>query len=120
VRIRQDNNTQQDYEAVSVSSFAISAAGLTGDYNNDNVVDAGDYSVWRNAFGAPGSGLAADGNNNGQIDEGDYTVWRRHYGDSTAVGAAAGAVPTPEPSAWMLLVLPVGLGWHGRCRKPSY
>ena len=47
-----------------------------GDYNGDHLVDAADYSVWRDSFGQTGSGLAADGNGNGMVDAADYTVWR--------------------------------------------
>jgi hypothetical protein len=34
---------------------------LAGDFNGDDVVDAADYSVWRDSFGQAGAGLAADG-----------------------------------------------------------
>ena len=67
---------------------------LFGDYNRNGVVDAADYTVWRNALGQTGltpySG--ADGNGDGKIDAVDYDVWRSHFGQTVAPPAAgAGA-----------------------------
>ena len=45
---------------------------LAGDYNHDDVVDAADYTVWRNSKGAEGDLLDADGNLDGVVDELDY------------------------------------------------
>jgi hypothetical protein len=109
VRVRQENDMDDDYFGFSAASFSITAAGLTGDYNDDDVVDGADYTVWRNAFGGPGGGLAADGNMNNQIDTGDYTVWRRHYGDSIDNGTATGAISAPEPGGIVLLLLLAGV-----------
>lgn len=62
-----------------------------GDYNQNGVVDAADYVVWRKTLGATGitpySG--ADGNGNGMVDDADYGVWRSHFGITLpATGAA--------------------------------
>ena len=40
---------------------AIVPPSLAGDYNGDGVVDAADYTVWRDTFGQTGADLAADG-----------------------------------------------------------
>jgi hypothetical protein len=65
----------------------ILAVILPGDYNNNGIVDAADYIVWRNTLGQSGTGLAADGNNNGIIDAGDFDVWRSHFGQTAGSGA---------------------------------
>ncbi len=88
--------------------LAVVATGLTGDYNDDGVVDAADYTVWRDSFGQSGSDLPADGDGNGTVDEADYVVWKSHYGDtagsgSTTGGAALAAVP--EPASLVMLIL---------------
>lgn len=53
-----------------------------GDYNADLVVNAADYTVWRDTLNATGltpfSG--ADGNGDGSVTEADYDVWRGNYG----------------------------------------
>ena len=65
---------------------------LLGDYNQDNVVDAADYTVWRNALGQTGVLLysGADGNGDGMIGPEDYAVWKAHFGESLPnVGSGA-------------------------------
>lgn len=52
---------------------------LSGDYNADGLVDAADYSVYRDNLGSQ-QNLAADGNHNGVVDQADYLVWRNNYG----------------------------------------
>ena len=71
---------------------------LAGDYNDDGVVDAADYTVWRDSLGSS-SDLAADGNDNGVIDPGDYTVWENNFGATSSASASA----VPEPTAAVLL-----------------
>ena len=70
---------------------------ITGDYNHDGVVDAADYSVWRDTLGSTSS-LAADGNNNHVIDSGDYTIWKTNFGNRGS--GAASDISVPEPAAW--------------------
>jgi hypothetical protein len=71
---------------------------LTGDYNGNGTVDAGDYVVWRNTAGqnvAFGSG--ADGDGDGIVGAGDYTAWRSAFGSILAPAAGQGSnVPEPE------------------------
>ena len=57
---------------------------LVGDYNGDNIVNAADYTVYRDTLGnnAIPSGSGADGNDNGIIDTGDYIEWSNNYGSS--------------------------------------
>ena len=62
-----------------------------GDFNHDGVVNAADYTVWRNGLGATYS-----------VD--DYDLWKSHFG---AGGGSAGASPSqaavPEPCTVCLL-----------------
>ncbi|TWT36985.1 Matrixin [Posidoniimonas corsicana] len=74
---------------------------LAGDYNGDGVVDAADYTVWRDSLGQSGQSLAADGNGDLLVDSADYGLWRSNFGESAAtVGLAENA---PEPAAVLLL-----------------
>ena len=61
-----------------------------------------DYIVWRDTLGST-TNLAADGNGNNLIDGGDYTVWRGGFGQSAALVAAARSVPVPEPATILLV-----------------
>jgi T5SS/PEP-CTERM-associated repeat protein len=78
---------------------------LPGDYNQNGVVDATDYSLWRNNVGSPTS-LAND-DTPGVADD-DYTRWRANFGRS--IGGSASATPgtlgdfAPEPSGMILLL----------------
>ena len=64
---------------------------LYGDYNLNGIIDAADYTVWRDALGANVVAYSsADGNGNGIIDEADYDVWKMHFGQTVA-GAGGGA-----------------------------
>jgi len=42
------------------------------------IVDAADYSVWRDSLGRTGTGLAADGNGDHAINHVDYDLWKMH------------------------------------------
>ncbi len=90
------------------------ATSLVGDYNGDQVVDAADYTVWRDTLGdsiTPGEG--ADGNNNGIIDSGDYDFWRTNYGMTAVPGPSATSVAAPEPSAALLLLCALSVAGIG-------
>ena len=73
---------------------------LAGDYNSNGVVDAADYTVWRDSLGKVGSGLPADGDHDGRIESGDYVVWQSNFGASggAAISDAIASTTTPEPS----------------------
>jgi hypothetical protein len=47
-----------------------------GDYNLDGYVDVHDYRVWKVQSGMTGTGLAADGNRDNVVNAGDYVIWR--------------------------------------------
>jgi hypothetical protein len=75
-------------------------SGLTGDYNRNGVVDAADYTVWRdNLSGGP----IANDPTPGSVDESDYLYWKAHFGET--VGGGSGAIvnaAVPEPPAAVL------------------
>ncbi len=68
---------------------------LFGDYNHNGVVDAADYTIWRDMLGQ--SGLApysgADGSGDGTIGPEDYEAWRSHFGQTLPQPGAGSAVP---------------------------
>jgi hypothetical protein len=93
-------------------SSAIPLVVLPGDYNGDNIVNAADYTVWRNSLNQPIT-LPND-STPGAVSEEDYAVWKAHFGETIDVGSSAA---TPEPATWLLVA---GLGCWGavrlRCR----
>ena len=82
---------------------------LAGDFNGDNIVDAGDYVVWRHAFGQTVAAAynGADGDGNLTIDNSDYAVWRSHFGQ-TAPGTGSSfslSAEVPEPATiWLVAI----------------
>ena len=77
-----------------------------GDYNQNGVVDAADYTVWRNAFGQNVTPRTlADGDGSGVIDQGDYNRWKSNFGLVTGSGGSGSSAAVPEPSALFLAVL---------------
>jgi hypothetical protein len=101
-------NGAPDYARIVPAALAINAAAfLPGDYNHNDVVDAADYTVWRDTLGQAGMRLPADGSGNQFVDQDDYLVWRDHFGrefngSATSGGLAGTAVTAPEPSALWL------------------
>ncbi|MEM8864540.1 MAG: autotransporter-associated beta strand repeat-containing protein [Planctomycetota bacterium] len=83
----------------SPTAVSLVVVGIEGDYNGDGVVDAADYTVWRDSLGMIGVGLAADGDQDGEIDLDDYSVWVTKFGQ---VASAAVSVSPPEPASLLL------------------
>ena len=94
---------------------------LRGDYNRDHIVDAADYTVWRDSLDQIGYRLPADGNGDGKVDIDDYSVWKKHFGETwSATGSGVGqrllqfrSLPTRSiygSSRWSGLFLPVACG----------
>lgn len=103
-----DGDVDTDDHAVWVAAYGTSGVGLDADGNGDGVIDAADYTVWRDnlpfvqagdydsdgdvdlddytvwssSYGTTGSELGADGNGDGIVDAADYTVWRDNLGAS--------------------------------------
>ena len=73
-----------------------------GDANNDQIVNAADYTIWASGFGTPSPDLSdGDFNEDHKVDASDYTMWANNVGtDLSAPGSAATAVP--EPSTFVL------------------
>lgn len=77
------------------------AEGLAGDFNDDGVVDAIDYALWRDNLGSgDDSVLNGNGDEVAGVGSGDFDVWLANYGASAPGGVdVAGA---PEPAASLL------------------
>ena len=91
---------------------------IPGDYNDDQIVNAADYTVWRNSLGLAGPNLPADGTGalgvpDGVVNRLDYDYWKAHYGEPMGSGSALAqdsppGESVPEPNTWLLLLLAIG------------
>ncbi|HEY4234500.1 MAG TPA: hypothetical protein VGM76_13790 [Lacipirellulaceae bacterium] len=61
--------------------------GLAGDYNGDNLIDAADYTVWRDAM-ANGSSSLINDFAPGAVNTTDYDYWRSTSGLQSAADQA--------------------------------
>jgi hypothetical protein len=93
-----------------IGTPSASPVHVPGDYNEDGVVDAADYTVWRDNIGAPSlpndAGL-------GTVREAHYWLWKSHFGATSGSGSGNALVAVPEPATWWLAVvgcLTVALG----------
>jgi hypothetical protein len=79
---------QADIGAFEVQTTSVPQ--FLGDYNNNHVVDAADYVVWRKTLSNDVALYAgADGSGNGTIDTADYTLWRAKFGSVLPAGGGA-------------------------------
>ena len=94
------------------------AAGPVGDYNQDGIVDAADYTVWRDKLGDDGSTLPnRDPANSGTIGGDDYDSWKSNFGMTSGRGSgnlASGTVPEPSSCELLLLAATAFWTWHQR------
>jgi uncharacterized protein YkwD len=97
----------------------LALAGLLGDYNNNDVIDAADYTAWRDALTAGATSLTNDPTP-GTVDESDFLYWRAHFGETLGSGAGSpspAAVPEPATAFMAGSVLLLGL-FSGVLRRP--
>ena len=92
------------------ATFLPTTPSLAGDYNADGIVDAADYTVWRDH--PPGLGILLNDATPGIVSSEDYDAWRANFGQ-TYESAALASSATPEPATLEILVLPA-VGWTRR------
>ena len=90
--------------------LSLATPALQGDYNDDGVVDAADYTVYRDALSSGGS-LQNETASPGVVDQADYDAWAANYGASNS------AVAVPEP-AGLVIVLTMAVAGVSR-RRPA-
>lgn len=74
--------------------------GIAGDYNNNQIVDAADYSVWRDNNGT--NATLPNDSTPGTVTQADYDVWVANF-NLTPPPAVASASAVPEPTTLGLL-----------------
>ena len=100
--------------------------GLNGDYNDDGVVDAADYVMWRKLEGT--STVMPNDPNPLPIDNDQFVTWRGSFGETGGGSGGSGDGmngTVPEPAAVVSVLLAVVLAFPsgrskscGRTRLP--
>jgi hypothetical protein len=99
-------------------------AAFYGDYNQNNVVDAADYTVWRNTLGGSVTAYSgADGDGDGMIGPEDYGIWKAHFGqtlpgsgEASGTGAVS-ALPNQQNLAAVAAIAPAELATPVRATR---
>ena len=80
------------------------APGVPGDYNGDGIVDAADYTRWRDNLNQ--SVTLPNDTTPGMVTAADYTVWKSHFGQTAGPGSGAATLTSvPEPASAALFVM---------------
>jgi hypothetical protein len=93
---------------------------MVGDFNADGIVDAADYTVWRDTSGQTVVAFAgADANGDMHVDAKDYALWKANFGVAApqtvlGSGSLAGATGVPEPGTGVMLCVAIVLMACGR------
>ena len=90
----------------------------SADFNGDGVVDAADYTLWRDTYGATGDLLIGDADADGEVDPDDLAMWQAAFGAVTYSISTAGPVSIPEPASLGLFAGLMGGFFASRRAKP--
>jgi hypothetical protein len=89
-----------------LSQRMLSLFALPGDFNDDGVVDAGDYVAWRKGLGTIYTQV-------------DFNTWRANFGQAAGAGSSADSSHVPEPSAMCLILATAAIVTFRRPRGVS-
>lgn len=119
--LAEDWSVTTSSNGVTSDPFAAAFRNLKADYDADLDVDQDDYGVFAATFGST-IDLRADGNGDGIVNAIDYTIWRDSPSLSLAPAQLpalirAGGIAIPEPAAALLVGLAIlGVSSRACCR----
>jgi hypothetical protein len=107
-------NTGINPQSAMFDDFSLTAvvAGVPGDYNNNDIVDAGDYVLWRK-----GGPLQNEVDTPGTVNAADYTAWRARFGNTSGSGNLLEGAAIPEPACLCIALVGLAAGTALR-RRP--
>lgn len=113
LNVESQNGAGIDIESYYRLREIAPSPSTAGDYNNNGIVDAADYIVWRKGgplLNDPFPGATPD----------DFAVWRSHFGSATAAAGATFKAPiVPEPATWLRITLGGCMVVQRRYRKSA-
>jgi hypothetical protein len=119
-------STSDDFDYL-IDNFKLEVTGSNADadFNNDNIVNGGDFMIWQRNFGATGLDTATsnglgDATLDGKVDGADYTIFKGQFsGPGNTAAPASGMVPEPGTGVMLLAGLVGGFLHRGLYRKVS-
>jgi autotransporter-associated beta strand protein len=96
------------------------SGGVPGDYNENGIVDAADFTIWRDRLGQTFS-LANENSGAmtpGVVDQEDYAFWKSQFGNSGSGSGSLGTAAVPEPTSLALSLL-AAVAVLGVYRRPQ-
>lgn len=100
-------------------SLPMNSDALVGDYNDNGVVDAADYVIWRDHLGSDFR-LPNEDATLGSVTHEDYDVWKSNFGNSKALSTGTGRIASahvPEPATFAQVILSIGIAAVGARRR---
>ena len=83
-----DTGNSMSLDNIKIEFLDVTPPGLDGDYNENDILDAADYTVWRDAYEV--GGTIPNGNRyatGGIAEATDFLYWRAHFGETAGAGA---------------------------------
>ena len=87
-------------DRIDVGAFEWQRKSPPGDYNFDGIIDAADYTLWKDTLWST-TDLRADGSGNGVVDTADYDVWKTNFGSVIADFNRNGATDVADYILWV-------------------
>lgn len=100
-------NSRESTEPPNVPPTLVVEYAFAGDYNDDGLVDAADYIVWRKWSGSAAT-LPNETETPGEVTAEDFGVWKTHFGTTRENHGTQAITTVPEPGCGMLVFLGLG------------
>ncbi|MEX2168643.1 MAG: hypothetical protein WD851_05005 [Pirellulales bacterium] len=85
--------------------YLLTTLSVNGDYNQDGLVNAADYTVWRDSIAQTGAGLPADGNGDAVVTQLDQGVWHQNFGNVLGASSSLFLTALSEPGRQGLVIV---------------
>jgi hypothetical protein len=106
-RVRFRAAMHSSFQELRIDTLLVEEAGIPGDFDGDDDVDANDLSDWQASYGIDG---AADADEDGDSDGRDFLTWQRNYTGPSAIAAFS----VPEPTSLVVVIFGIITGLTSR------
>lgn len=88
---------------------------LPGDYSADGIVDAADFTIWRDNLG---NGAALPNDDTPGVGQDDYDRWKANFSQTSGSGGTSTSVPEPTAARLLIPTSFLAMLRHRRGRAP--